>query len=105
MSTSSRGGTYLSGRSAQVTHHVLDPGVLLEPVHRKVLTVPGMSIAAVRHFRHERQMGINPYGTEIQPPGNPHGDAVVLRPDAGGEAEPDVVGPAHRLFFGVEFLD
>src|SRR3954452_9227623 len=80
-------------RSADVAHHVLDPGVLLEPVHRKVLAVSGVAVAAVRHLRDERQMRVDPDRAEVQPPGHPHGTSVVLRPDARAQAVADVVGP------------
>src|SRR5215475_16058726 len=74
-------------RSAtEVAHHVLDTGVVLESVHRQVLTVPGVLEPPVRHLGHERDVGVDPDGAEVQPPGHPHGPAVVPGPDARGQA-------------------
>src|SRR5215472_5341405 len=88
----------------EVTHHVLDPGVVLESVHRQILTVPGVLEAAVRHLGHERDVGVDPDGAEVQPPGQPHGPAVVPGPDARGQAVLHAVRPAHRLLLGAEPL-
>jgi len=52
----------------EVAHHVLDPGVVLESVHRQILTVPGVLEAAVRHLGDERDVGVDPDGAEVQPP-------------------------------------
>src|SRR3954454_7876004 len=84
-------------RSADVAHHVLDPGVLLEPVHRKVLAVTGVAVAAVRHLRDERQVRVDPDGAEVQPPGHPQGTSVVLRPDTRAQAVAHVVCPAYGV--------
>src|SRR5579864_8867361 len=42
--------------AADVTHDVLDTGVVLEAVHGQVLAVPGMLEAAVRHLGHYRDV-------------------------------------------------
>ena len=34
-----------------ILHDVLDPGVILQPVHRKIFAVTGVLIAPVRHLR------------------------------------------------------
>src|SRR6185437_9050751 len=87
-----------------VTHHVLDTGVVLESVHRQVLAVPGVLEPPVRHLGNERNVGVDPDGAEVQPPGHPHGPAVVAGPDARGQAVLHPVRPAHRLFLGAEPL-
>src|SRR4029453_19633733 len=66
--------------STQGTHHVFDPGVLLEPVHRQILTVTGMAEPTVRHLRDERQVRVDPDGPEVQPRGHPHRAAVIAGP-------------------------
>ena len=45
------------GLVADVVHDVLDPGVVLEAVHRQVLAVPGVLEAAVRHLRRRTGCG------------------------------------------------
>ena len=34
-----------------ILHDVLDPGVILQPVHRKIFAVTGVLVAPVRHLR------------------------------------------------------
>jgi len=34
-----------------ILHDVLDPGVVLQPVHRQILAVTGVLVAPVRHLR------------------------------------------------------
>src|SRR5277367_1864875 len=80
-----------------VGHDVLDPRVVLEAVHGQVLAVAGALEAAVRHLGDERDVGIDPDHSEIQPPGDAHRASVIPRPDAGAEAVGDVVGPADGL--------
>src|ERR1700754_1591261 len=36
---------------AEADHHVLDLGVVLQGVHREILAVAGLLVAAVRHLR------------------------------------------------------
>src|ERR1035437_7149963 len=65
-----RGGTAPSppDRSVERGHDVLDPGVVLEPVHRQVLAVTGVLEAAVRHLGDQREGGFDPEAAEVQPP-------------------------------------
>src|SRR4051794_11849532 len=82
----------ISGTSLpEVGHHVLDAGVVLEPVHRQVLPVAGVLEAAVRHLGHDRDVRVDPDAAEVELAGDPHGAAVVLGPDAGGQAVLDAV--------------
>src|SRR5919199_3619581 len=81
----------------QAVHDVLDPGVVLEPVDRQVLAVPGVLESAVRHLRDQRDVAVDPDAAEVEPLGHPHGPAVVTGPHRGGETVLDAVGPAHRL--------
>src|SRR5919112_406170 len=90
---------------ADVGHHVLDARVVLQPVHREVLAVAGVLEAAVRHLRDDRDVGVDPHRSEVEPLGHPHRPAVVLGPDAGGQAVLDAVGPAQRLALVGEALD
>src|ERR1700737_2786141 len=87
-----------------VGHHVLDPGVALEAVHRQVLAVAGVLEPAVRHLGHDGDMGVDPDRPEVQPLGHPHRPAVVLGPYARGEAVLDAVGPLDRLVLVGEAL-
>src|SRR5829696_152271 len=80
-----------------VGHHVLDPGVVLEAVHRQVLAVAGVLEAAVRHLGDQRDVGVDPHAAEVQALGHPHRPAVVPGPDRGRQAVLHPVGPAGRL--------
>src|SRR3954462_13024185 len=84
--------------------HVLDARVVLEPVHRQVLAVPRVLEAAVRHLRHERDVGVDPHGAEVELLGHPHRAGVVLGPDARGQAVLDAVRPAQCLRLVAELL-
>src|SRR6478752_6469070 len=87
-----------------VRHDVLDPGVVLEPVHGEVLAVARVLEAAVRHLGDERDVGVDPDDAEVEALGHPHRAAVVLGPHAGGQAVLDAVGPAQRLGLVAELL-
>src|SRR3954447_9966180 len=76
-----------------VGHHVLDPGVVLETVDRKVLAVARMLEAAVRHFGNDWDVRVDPHAAEVEPFGHPHCTAVVLRPDRGRQTVLRAVGP------------
>src|SRR6478752_7056750 len=89
---------------ADVGHHVLDAGVVLQAVHREVLSVAGVLEAAVWHLRDERDVRVDPHRTEVEQTGHPHGPTVVLGPDAGGEAVLHPVGPAQGLRLVAELL-
>src|SRR4051812_10741679 len=78
---------------SDVAHHVLDPRVVLEPVHRQVLAVPRVFEAAVRHLRRERDVGVDPHGAEVEPPGHPHRASVVFGPHARRQPVVNPVGP------------
>src|ERR1700752_1381472 len=85
-----------------VGHDVLDPGVVLEPVHREVLAVAGVLEAAVRHLGDERDVGVDPDAAEVEQPGHAHRPPVVAGPHARGEAVLDPVRPLQRLVLVVE---
>src|SRR5260370_7864309 len=91
--------------AADVAHDVLDAGVVLKAVHGQVLAVPGMLEPAVRHLRHDRDVGVDPHRAEVQALGHPHGAAVVLGPHARGEPVLDAVCPADGLVLVGEALD
>src|SRR3954462_6137284 len=61
-------------------HHVLDPGVVLQPVHRQVLAVTGVLEATVWHLGDQRDVRVDPDTAEVQPLRHPHRPAEVLRP-------------------------
>src|SRR3954454_23187481 len=77
-----------------VVHDVLDPGVVLETVHGEVLPVAGVFEPAVRHLRHDRDVRVDPYAAEVEPPHHPHRAAVVTGPDRGRQTVLHAVGPA-----------
>src|SRR3954452_15691035 len=94
-----------AGSRLDVAHHVLDPGVVLEAVHRQVLAVARVLEAAVRHLGDQRDVGVDPDAAEVQGAGHAHGPDVVLGPDRGREPVLDPVGPAQRLALVGEPLD
>src|SRR3954463_8746717 len=103
--TSAVSASFVSVTSgSDMAHHVLDARVVLEPVHRQVLAVPRVLEAAVRHLRHERNVGVDPHGAEIEPLGHPHRASVVLRPHARRQSVVHSVGPAERLVLVAETL-
>src|SRR5215216_4524360 len=71
---------------ADVGHDVLDACVVLEAVHGQVLAVARVLEAAVRHLRHERDVGVDPDHAEVELARHPKCPGVVLGPDARGEA-------------------
>src|SRR4249919_3359400 len=89
---------------ADVGHHVLDAGVVLQAVHREVLAVARVLEAAVRHLGDDRDVAVDPHAAEVQPAGDPHGAAVVPGPHRRREAVLAVVGPADRLLLVAEPL-
>src|SRR6187401_3419478 len=66
---------------SDVGHDVLDARVVLQAVHRQVLAVARVLEAAVRHLRHDRDVGVDPHRAEVELLGHPHRAAVVLGPD------------------------
>src|ERR1700722_2707616 len=80
-----------------IAHHVFDPGVILESVHREILAVPGMLVATVRHLRHERDVRVDPDTPEVEGAGHAHRAAVLASPDTRRETVFDTVGPFERL--------
>ena len=50
-----------SALEAVVLHDVLDPGVVVEPLHRQVLAVPGMLEPSVGHLGDKRHVGVDPH--------------------------------------------
>src|SRR3984957_16996310 len=87
-----------------IAHHVFDPGVILESVHREILAVPGMLVATVGHLRHERDMRVDPHAAEVERAGHAHRAAVIASPDTRREAVFDTVGPFECFRLVVEAL-
>src|SRR5436190_5294131 len=85
-------------------HHVLDVRVLLDGVHREVLAVAGLAVAAVGHLGGDRDVVVDPNAAEAQGLGDAQGAADVARPDRGREAVLDAVGPVDRLLLVAERL-
>ena len=71
LSTPEAGVTRWSALEPVVDHHVLDPGVVLEPVHRQVLAVARVLEAAVRHLPDQRDVGVDPDAAEVEPGRHP----------------------------------
>src|SRR3954447_12525834 len=78
-------------------HHVLDPRVVLEAVHREVLAVTAVLEPAVGHLGDERDVRVDPDHAEVEVATHPQCAAVVAGPDAGRQAVLHPVGPAQRL--------
>src|SRR4051794_32548420 len=96
--TSAVSASFVSVTSgSDMAHHVLDARVILEPVHRQVLAVPRVLEAAVRHLRHERDVGVDPHGAEVELLGHPHRASVVPGPYARRQPVLHSVGPPRRL--------
>src|SRR5262249_25167269 len=84
---------------------VLDARVVLEPVDRQVLAVARVLEPAVRHLRHEGNVGVDPHRTEIEAPRHSHGPTMVAGPHAGRKAVLDTIRPAYGVFIIVKSLD
>ena len=91
--------------SVQGRHDVLDPGVVLEPVHGQVLAVARVLEAAVRHLGDQRDVRVDPHAAEVQPAGHPHGAAVIGGPHRRRQPVLGPVRPGQRLVLGAELLD
>src|SRR3954451_6007888 len=65
----------------EVQHHMLDPRVVLEPVHRQVLAVAGFLEAAVGHLGDDRDVVVDPDAAEVERVGDPPRAADVAGPD------------------------
>src|SRR5208283_1395016 len=61
-------------------HDVLDPGVVLEPVHRQVLAVARVLEPAMRHLGDERDVRVDPDAPEVEAFGHPHRSPVIASP-------------------------
>src|SRR6478672_1121277 len=105
MPWSLRAGFLFSPSSVKRRHHMLDLRVLLERVHRHVLAIPALLVAAVRHLVEERDVGVDPDGAELELAGHAQGAADVARPDGRREAVVDAVRPRERLVLARERLD
>src|SRR5215469_384588 len=81
----------------QGRHHVLDARIVLEPVHRQVLAVPGALEATVRHLGDQRDVRVDPDAAEVQPPRHPHRAPMVRGPDRGRQPVLGAVRPGDRL--------
>ena len=84
-------------RSVQLRHHVLDLRVVLERVHRQILAVARLLVAAVRHLGDERDVVVDPDRPELELARRVQRPADVARPDGSREAVVDVVRPRERL--------
>src|ERR1035438_2768319 len=92
------------GSDVQRRHDVLDPGVVLEPVHGEILAVARVTVAAMGHLSHQRNVRVDPDAPEVEPLGHAHRATVVARPDRRGQPELDLIGPGHRLLLIGEAL-
>jgi hypothetical protein len=71
------------GSAVEVSHYMLDSGVIFQPVERKIFAVSGMLEASMRHFSDERYVGIDPHAAEIKPLRHAHSPPMVRGPHAG----------------------
>src|SRR5512146_297981 len=78
-------------------HDVIDLRILLGRIDPYVMSVAALLVDAVRHLVHERDVRVDPYRAELQLAGHARHVADVPRPDRGGEAIVDAVGPRERL--------
>src|SRR5919106_1993151 len=85
------------GPLVNLGHHVLDLRVVLEAIDGKVLAVPRLLEAAVRHLRDERDVVVDPDRAELELARGVERPADVARPDRCREAVVDVVRPGNRL--------
>ena len=90
--------------SAVCTHHVLDARVLFQRVQGKILAVAGLLEPPVRHLAGQRNVGVEPDGTEGQFPGHAFGTKVIAGPDAGGQTILHAVGLGDGVIIVIEGL-
>src|SRR3974390_2397038 len=95
----------LPGLALDVAHDVLDAGVVLEPVDRKVLSVARALEAAMRHLRDERDVGVDPHAAVVEVARHAHRPAVVSGPHRRRQPVLHAVGPFERLGLVAELLD
>src|SRR4051794_7584446 len=87
-------------RSAlDVGHHVLDAGVVVEAVHRKVLAVAGVLEPSVWHFSDQWNVRVDPHASEVETLGHAHCPTEVFGPDAGRESVLDSVAESQSFGF------
>src|SRR5262245_2604753 len=83
--------------SVDLRHHVLDLRVVLEGVHRQILAVARLLVAAVRHLGDERDVVVDPDRPELEPARRVQRAADVPRPHGRRQAVRNVVRPRERL--------
>src|SRR5664280_834098 len=81
----------LLGLAGELDHHVLDPRVLLEGVHRHVLAEARLAKPAVWHLARDHQVVVDEHVAEIELDGRPHRRPQVAGPDRAREAVSRVV--------------
>src|SRR4249920_2644789 len=91
-------------RSVEGPHHVLDLRVVLQRVHRHVLAVPALLVAAVRHLGGDHEVRVHPHGPVLEASSHPHRAARVARPHGRREPVDDVVRPVDGLVLVAEPL-
>src|SRR3954452_4385064 len=84
---------------------MLDMGVVLEGVHRQVLAVARLLVAAVRHLGGEGDVGVDPDTTESQGLRDPQRAAHVPFPYGRRKSVSGSVGPLYGLRLVVERLN
>src|SRR6476646_2275887 len=81
----------------QLHHHMSCDGVVLQRIHREVLTVTGRLETAMRHLVHQHEVSVDPSAAVLEARRRRHAPADVCGPHRGGEPVIAIVGPANCL--------
>src|SRR5450830_361274 len=91
-----------SRRGSVLEHHMANGGVVLQPIHGHVLTIPRQFLTAVRHFADEHEVGVHPGAAVLQACGQAVGTSDISGPHRRRQAVVRIVGPAEYLCFITE---
>ena len=93
------------GLVPDVAHDVLDAGVVLKAIHRKVFSVTGVTETTVWHLGSKWNVGVDPNATEVQALAKAHCGGVIRGPNARSKSILHVVGVSHCLIGILELLN
>ncbi len=68
---------FLRNLGVQICHHVLDSGVILEAIARKILAVTRALEATMRHLGDDWNVCVEPDATEVKDLGHTHRTTMV----------------------------
>ena len=65
----------------EVSHYMLDSGVILESITTQILAITTSLVTAMRHLSDQRNMAVDPDATKVESLGQAHRATVVTGPD------------------------